>query len=509
MNDNKSASAPSVLGARIGQVLALDPDSPALEFEDAWLPWRYFSEVGEQLDALLAAAGLGAGSAIGFAARNRPAHAAAMVGLLASERCIVIFNPFVSADKLGGDLAKEAIPALIADEEDWALPALRDWAARTGAIAIALSMDRARPVRVLPEFSRVGTGPYKQPALGVAMEMLTSGTTGEPKRVLLKYATLAAAMQDGIRSESGKGEIKLKRSAAILYAPLVHAGGFYGLMFSIYEARPIALLQKFTVPGWQAAMRRHQPRFASLVPTLIRMILDAKVPKDDLSSLIAVRSGTAPLDAETHRAFEDTYGIPILINYGATEFAGAVAGWTLDEYQKFGRDKFGSVGRARDDIALRVIDPESSKVLGSGQVGVLEIRAMRLGDQADWIRTTDLACIDADGFLFMHGRSDDAIIRGGFKVLPEQVADGLRRHDAVADVQVVGVDDARLGQVPVAALEIKPGHPIPTADELELFARQHLVAYQVPTRFLIVDALPRTPSLKISRPAVKALFVPG
>ena len=81
-------------------------------------------------------------------------------------------------------------------------------------------------------------------------------------------------------------------------------------------------------------MRRYRPRFASLVPAAVRAIVDADVAPEDLKSLLAVRAGTAPLDRETHRLFEERYGVPVLVTYGATEFAGAATRWTLDEYKK-------------------------------------------------------------------------------------------------------------------------------------------------------------------------------
>src|SRR5690606_31975123 len=110
-----------------------------------------------------------------------------------------------------------------------------------------------------------------------------------------------------------------------------------------------------------------------------------------------------------------------------------------------------------------------------------------------------------DGFLWIVGRSDDAILRGGFKIMPGDVAAVLLAHPAVRDACVVGVPDPRLGAVPVAAVELHDGADI-DGDALRAFAREHLTGYQLPTEIRIVDALPRTPSLKVSRPAVQALF---
>jgi long-chain acyl-CoA synthetase len=114
--------------------------------------------------------------------------------------------------------------------------------------------------------------------------------------------------------------------------------------------------------------------------------------------------------------------------------------------------------------------------------------------------------IDEDDFLFIKGRADNAILRGGFKVHPDDVNKVLEGHPAVREAVVVGIPDRRLGAVPVAAIMLKSGVAEPGADELKAYARAHLIAYQVPVKFLFVDDVPRTPSLKPALADVRALF---
>lgn len=239
------------------------------------------------------------------------------------------------------------------------------------------------------------------------------------------------------------------------------------------------------------------------------MLLAADVPRDELASLVCVVSGTAPLDPETAERFEAKYGIPVLTTYGATEFAGGVAGWTLEGHRRFSQTKRGSVGRAHPGCALKVVDPESGAGLPPGGEGLLEVRSAQLGEGSDWVRTTDRAVLDADGFLFIRGRADAAIVRGGFKIHPDELVKVLEGHPAVAEAAVVGLADARLGQIPVAAVTLRPGAPVPEESELRDHARRHLASYQVPARIRVVDELPRTPSMKVSLPGVLALFEQG
>lgn len=127
-------------------------------------------------------------------------------------------------------------------------------------------------------------------------------------------------------------------------------------------------------------------------------------------------------------------------------------------------------------------------------------------DPDQWTRTTDLASVDEDGFLFIHGRTDDAVIRGGFKILPSVVEDALRAHPAVTDAAMAGMPHERLGAVPVAAVTLRHNVVAPTEMEMIAWLRRRLARYQVPVALKIVDDLPRTPSMKVSRPALRDLF---
>ena len=137
------------------------------------------------------------------------------------------------------------------------------------------------------------------------------------------------------------------------------------------------------------------------------------------------------------------------------------------------------------------------------------MKAAQFGNGGRWLKTTDRAVLDEDGFLFIQGRSDSAIIRGGFKVHPDDVAKVLEQHSAVREAVVVGMPDHRLGAVPVAAVVLRAGATPPGAEELAAFAKQRLLPYQVPTEFRFVDDLPRTQSMKPALVQVRKLFEPA
>jgi acyl-coenzyme A synthetase/AMP-(fatty) acid ligase len=193
------------------------------------------------------------------------------------------------------------------------------------------------------------------------------------------------------------------------------------------------------------------------------------------------------------------------LSYGATEFAGPVAMMTAELRARWGRSKHGSVGQALPGVRLRVVDEQTGAECPPGEVGLLHVVSPRIGEH--WIETTDLARIDADGFLYLQGRADGAIMRGGFKVLPETIEAALLIHPAIAEAAVVGVEDDRLGQVPAAALRIASGFSDVDLAEIEAHLRRHLMATQIPVRWKLCQELPKTASLKIDRRGVRNLFL--
>jgi acyl-coenzyme A synthetase/AMP-(fatty) acid ligase len=235
------------------------------------------------------------------------------------------------------------------------------------------------------------------------------------------------------------------------------------------------------------------------------MVLQSDLPDDTFDGVEQVSSGTAPLAPDDADRFTARFGVPVLSVYGATEFAGAIAGWDLALYQEWWTAKRGSVGRPFRGIELRIVDRTTGERVSASAVGALEAKGAQLpGD--GWVRTTDLANLDEDGFLYIHGRADDAINRGGFKIVPSELEDVLRDHPAVRDASAVGIADERLGEVPVAAVTIRDGAARPAAAELREWLAERLARYHLPTEIKLVDELPRTPSMKVSRPDVRALF---
>lgn len=476
---------------RLTRLLAESPaDAEAIEHHGTWWTWGRVRATARGVDEALTAAGLGTGARIGVVLENRPEHVAAIAAVIASGRCLVTLSPLQPAARLAADIAHCAPPVVVCGTDVLAREGVREAVAARG---LALELPADGTVRAVA--GRAPTDAPDNP--GVAVEMLTSGTTGPPKRVHLRIRQLDHALASG--GQTPKEGRLLSPSASLVATPLVHIGGLWRALACLATGRRMILMPKFAVEPWVSAVERHRLRAASLVPAAIRAVLDAEVPRERLSGLQVVTSGTAPCPPELADAFLRRYGIPVLMTYGATEFAGAVAGWTLALHRQWWQRKAGSAGRAFPGVGLRVVGEDGAE-LPAGRTGRLEVRTEQsTGGGGTWVRTSDLARIDADGFVWIEGRADDAIIRGGFKVQPETVRRVLERHPAVREAAVAGLPDPRLGEVPVAAVEVEPGRAIPEVSELLALCRAGLTPYEVPAHILVVDELPRTPSSKVSR----------
>jgi acyl-CoA synthetase (AMP-forming)/AMP-acid ligase II len=473
------------LSRRIDDVLELQPGDAAIEYDVLWSTWRQVAGLAGAIKALEVGQ-----RQVGILLRNKPAHVAAFLGVLLGGGTVVVINPSRGDDRTRADIEALDLPFIVGERDDLANLA----PAGPTLVSISGLTDE-------PQVTAGGGGDAGR--AGVAVRMLTSGTTGPPKRIDLTYDMLARSVI-GPEPDRSPPPTELRHGVAIVNAPLVHIGGVFRVLQCICEARPFVLLDRFELDRWADAVRRHRPRAVSLVPAALRMVLHSDLTREDLANVRAVTSGTAPLSAEDADAFTAKFGIPVLTSYAATEFGGGVAGWTLADYQKYWRVKRGSVGRPSLGAQLRVVDDDGTP-LGPGDDGLLEVKPGQLGPSAAWMRTTDVARIDEDGFLWILGRADQAIIRGGFKVMPDDVRAALEGHPAVRGAAVVGRPDDRLGETPVAMVELRDAVSTDAAALVE-FLRARLARYEIPADIAIVDQIPRTPSGKADLGAVREFF---
>jgi acyl-coenzyme A synthetase/AMP-(fatty) acid ligase len=485
------------LGSLIRRQLAGPREDQMVCYRGDWLTRGWVHDFAERLSTAIEALGLPAGSPIGFVPHSRPEFLAATLALLERGQTITMIYAYQSGEAIGRKLSELNLPVVIAARDQVDGPML-EAALAQGTAVISLSRDGPM-IETMASWRPSTERPHRGAPDEPAVELLTSGTTGPPKLFPMSYDRLLGRM---VNSNSLGNQV---RRPQLLFFPLGNISGLYILMGLVASDDPVILLDKFNVPDWVAFVREVRPEVTNLPPAAFRMILDADVAPEDLASIRYIATGAATLDPTLRREFEAHYPpIRIMQSYGATEFGGVVAAVMPEHVEAFDHAKADAVGRPFGGAQWRILDLTTGEPLPPGQEGRIEVLAPAMSDA--WIGTTDLGVVDEDGFLYHRGRLDGAIMRGGFKIMPEQIAEALSSHPGVGAAGVVGRDEPRLGQVPVAAIERQPGVPTPDEAELEAHVRARLPSTMLPAAYLFVDALPRTPSLKIDMAAVHRLF---
>jgi long-chain acyl-CoA synthetase len=495
-SDPAELTTKAMIAARVSRLVQEFPDAPVALYHGKNFAWSYVGALKEFLDHHLA--DLGGGLPAAILLRQRPNCLAAMIALWASGRSVTVLSPIRPDQAIIDDLRALRPAVVIADSADWSRPGFADVC--TDTIGIELYHDPISPLAVVR--TRPGRpGTIVTPVEGEnAATITTSGTTGLPKRYGIAW--------DDLAGRSAIRDPRAGRGVVINALPLFSIGGVQAISTTIFGGRPIALMDRFDVRVWAGLIRDHKPRRAGAPPAVLRMLLDAKVPPEWLATVRSFYTASAPLPVMLADEFEAVYGIPIVQGYGATEFLGAVTGWPGDLHDVWGKKKQGSVGRAGAGVKLRIVDRKTRKPLGPNEIGNLEVQTPRRarGVPEGWVATNDLASIDEDEFLWIHGRSDDVIIRGGFKVSLAEVEAALLEHPSVCDVCVVGLPDARLGEVPAALVVTDDVPDPPTEGELIDAVRRKLAPYMAPAVVLVQDSMPLNAMMKKDRVMIMELL---
>ena len=494
---------PDLMRARI----SAHGDQPALCYGEIWHNNEEFGAVAQQIDATLLAEGIGPDSPVGVYMRNRPGPVAALAVLLATRRPLVVLNPAIPDATIGQDVSALRPAAVLADPEDWRRAAVSSAVADAGALGVQVDFAAEDDQAVQVIVKRTPGADHAPVNKGVAILMPTSGTTGPPKRIPLRYEeiehALRGAQEHYMNGSAREGSVR-GAGVQICALPPTNISGLWALITALSGGGRALLQDKFEPEVWSQAVSRYRPRSVSLPPAALRMILDAGVDPEKLSSLKAVWVGAAPVSRDLADAFEKAYGCPVLLSYGATEFTGGITGWSLRDWQQWKDTKRGSVGRTHPGVEISVIDPDTEEVLAPGQRGIVQVRsAQAAGGDGRWVRTNDLGSIDEDGFVWIHGRADDVINRGGFKIFPAEIEDCLEAHPQVREAVAFGIPDKRLGQVPVAMVvaldDVRP-------EDLVAWVKSRLPAYKAPVTVRTTEYIPRNSAMKVLRGQVREQF---
>jgi acyl-CoA synthetase (AMP-forming)/AMP-acid ligase II len=351
----------------------------------------------------------------------------------------------------------------------------------------------------------------------ITILMYTSGTTGKPKGVPLRHDAFATYALDNV--EPASPDIEERN---LLTVPLYHVAGIQAMLAAIYGGRTLVLMRQFEVKEWMETIQREKATRAMLVPTMLKRVIDdPDFAKHDLSSLKVITYGAAPMPFEVIRKAIDVMPWARFINaFGQTETASTITTLgpedhiikgTEEEKAKKLKRLTSSIGRPLPDVEIRILD-EEGKALPPGEVGEIVAKGPRVmaGYWKDeqktsqvmtphgWLRTADMGWIDEEGYIYLAGRADDMIIRGGENISPEEVENVLLSHSKVEDAAVIGVPDTEWGQQPRAVVVLKKGEAVTSEDIIE-HCRTRLAGFKRPRSVVFIDALPRSPMGKVLR----------
>ncbi|EFC79599.1 class I adenylate-forming enzyme family protein [Parafrankia sp. EUN1f] len=344
-----------------------------------------------------------------------------------------------------------------------------------------------------------------------ALILLTSGSTGLPKGVVLTHdnawSNLRATVS-AFRSDTEPARLPSDEKPPNLLAnPLSHTAGIVRLLFALYVGRSLVLMRKFDPVVAQRIIETRGIDNLTINPSMLRMLLDGLPRGVTLGKVRYVSSGTAPLTPALREEFEDRFNVPVLQAYGQTEAFGGIAIESVRDVLE-GRRRPGSVGKPLPGVELRLLDSAGRQVEPgmSGEIAVRSASATS-GYVADdspqvvedgWLRTGDLGRLDEEGYLYITGRLKNVIICGGFNVSPDEVEAALEEDPNVVEAVVISVPDERLGELPVAVI-MGSGDP----ESVRESAATRLAPYKRPRSVIVVDDFPRVPNGKIDRAAVR------
>jgi len=443
---------------------------------------------------------------VAIMAPNLPEYCIVFHGAAWAGATITTINPTYTAHELRHQLNDSGAELLIT------IPQFLD-TARAGAegtsvkeIAVLGAADGATPFKDL-----LGPPLAEQAPVDLASDVLampySSGTTGLPKGVVLTHRNLVANVD----------QVQMARPVepgewTVGFLPFFHIYGMTILM-NLYLAAGggVVTMPRFDLEQFLGLIQKHRTRQAFCVPPVVLAL--AKHPlvdQFDLSGLRYVFSGAAPMGAALGQAVEARLGVVAEQGYGMTEMS------PVSHLSAADRGRPGSAGQTAPGTESRIVDPETGRDLDPGEEGELWVRGPQVMKgylnnpeataktlTADgWLKTGDIAMIDADGYLFVRDRLKELIKVKGFQVAPAELEAELLSHPGVADAAVIGLPDEEAGELPVAYIVPAPGAQ-PTAADLAAHLAGRLAHYKQVRDFRFVEAIPKSASGKILRRVLK------
>jgi long-chain acyl-CoA synthetase len=489
------------------------PGAPVCRFGGNPTSYRELDEQSGRLAAGLQAAGLAPGQVVAVQLPNLPQFLIAYFGALKAGLVVLPLNPLLMAPELEYHLGDSAAALLIGFEGTHA-EAVK--ACETTGVPLYLVSTGPGP---MPDGTRpfselFSAAPLDEPGGDVvprspgdtAVLVYTSGTTGKPKGAELTHFQLY------MNSTVAGGLFGVRGDDVVLAVlPFFHVFGLSSVVnVFVRFGGCLSIVPRFQPGAVLDALEADRCTVIGGVPTMLHALAQQDITGRDLSALRVAVSGGASLPEDVMRTFEDKYGIEVLEGYGMTETASSCS------FNRPGDRKVLSIGKPLWGVRMRVAD-SSDQLLPPGRehVGEILIRGHNvmkgyLGRpeataetlRGGWLHSGDLGYVDEDGFYFIVDRAKDLVIRGGYNVYPREIEEVLYAHPAVLEAAVIGKPDERLGEEVVAVVALRPGRDV-SAEDIIAYTRERLAAYKYPREIRFMAELPKGPSGKILKSALR------
>ena len=357
---------------------------------------------------------------------------------------------------------------------------------------------------------------------GNAVQLFTSGTTGPPKAAILRHEHLMSYILGSVEFLSAAAD-----EAALVSVPPYHIAGISALLSGIYAGRRIVQLAGFDASAWLNQVEREAVTSAFVVPTMLARIVEiveqlqagGRRPALETLRAIAYGGGRMPVSV-IEQALDLFPGVDFTNAYGLTETSSTITLLGPEDHRQAVtsgapevRRRLGSVGQALPSVEIE-IRGNDNEILAPGQPGEIHVRGPQVSgeyrersviDADGWFPTRDTGHLDDRGYLYLSGRADDVIVRGGENISPAEVEDVLLAHPAVADAAAVAVHSDHWGEAVGVAIVAKPGTSA-GADELRELVRSRLRSSRVPEAVRFADELPYNETGKLLRRDIKRWF---
>jgi len=467
-------------------------------------------------EELFAASGAAAGELVARGAAHLAfldvSGLAAPVALFAAARAGVPYVPLnyrLTGQELDALLDRIAPAHLVTDPQRAAL-----LSSRPGASVVARD-------ELLAGTRATNDAPWPDDPEGIAVLLFTSGTTGVPKAAVLRHRHLVSYVLGSVEFASADEE-----EASLVSVPPYHVAGVAAILSSVYAGRRIVQLPSFSPEAWIETARSERVTHAFLVPTMLARIVDSLAGRSvDFPHLrnLSYGGGKMPLPV-IERALELFPDVEFTNAYGLTETSSTIALLGPEDHQRAAasrdalvRRRLSSVGQALPGIQIEIRDNDG-KPLPLGTTGEVYVRGPQVsgeyvgrGSQLapdGFLPTRDSGFLDEDGFLFLQGRIDDVIVRGGENLSPGEIEDAILDHPSVAECAVVGITDLEWGEAVAAAVVLVEGTSA-SEEELRAWVRSRLRSSRVPSRVIFRRELPYNETGKLLSRVVRAEFEEG